>query len=360
KLLMRKAKIDWLTDGDRNSKYFHTVLKCRAHRSRIKAVNNENEERFEGDRVADQFVQHFKNFLGKSDAVQSIDLESLKCNFVSEDGAKNMVRVMSDVEIKDALYDICDNKAPNPDGYSTKFDKKAWSMVGKEVCEVVKEFFRNGKMLGEVNATLITLVPKSKTPLKVFNYRLIACCNVLYKIISKILTNRIKNALGSLVNPSQRAFIPGRQITNNILLTQELLRGEDGKFRYHWGCNELEISHLYFANDLLVLCHGDANSVKVVKRALDLFSLISGLNLNIVYWASVFILPKLVIKDINKLLKGFLWCHGELSKGKAKVAWKSVCMPKNEGVLGIKDLGQWNETLKAKHLWNIASMKQSL
>ncbi|GKD09821.1 hypothetical protein Tco_1189506 [Tanacetum coccineum] len=143
------------------------------------------------------------------------------------------------------------------------------------------------------------------------------------------------------------------------LILQKHIR-EDGKFRYHWGCKELEISHLCFANDLLVLCHGDANSVKVVKRAMDLFSSISGLNLNIVYWASVFILPKLVIKDINKLLKGFLWCHGELSKGKAKVAWKSVCMPKNEGVLGIKDLGQWNETLMAKHLWNIASMNQSL
>ena len=82
-------------------------------------------------------------------------------------------------------------------------------------------------MLGEVNATLITLVPKIKTPMKVSDYRPIACCNVLYKIISKILTNRIKNALCKLVNPSESAFIPG-QITNNILLTQELLKG------YNW------------------------------------------------------------------------------------------------------------------------------
>ncbi|GKD46635.1 hypothetical protein Tco_1271280 [Tanacetum coccineum] len=79
-----------------------------------------------------------------------------------------------------------------------------------------------------------------------------------------------------------------------------------------------------------------------------------------VYWASVFIISKSVIKDINKLLKGFLWCQGELSNGKAKVAWKNVCRPKNEGGLGIKDLGQWNEVLMAKHLWNIASMKESL
>lgn len=79
-----------------------------------------------------------------------------------------------------------------------------------------------------------------------------------------------------------------------------------------------------------------------------------------VYWVSVFILPKIVIKEIDKILKGFLWCQGELSRGKAKVAWKQVCRPKNEGGLGIKDLEQWNEVLMAKHLWNVASRKESI
>ncbi|GJV47841.1 hypothetical protein Tco_1438053 [Tanacetum coccineum] len=163
---------------------------------------------------------------------------------------------------------------------------------------------------------------------------------------------------------------------------------DDGNFKYHWGCKELKISHLCFADDLLVLCHGDLKSVKVVKRAFDIFSSISGLNPNIskstvffrnvkdqakqeilsllpfkngnlpasylgasancfntIIYASVLGLPKSVIKDINKLLKGFLWCQGELSNGKAKIAWKNVCRPKNEGGLGIKDLGQWNEVL---------------
>lgn len=200
-----------------------------------------------------------------------------------------------------------------------------------------------------------------------------------YKIISKILTNRLKNTLCKLVSQTQSAFIPGRQITDNILLTQELLRGynwkngarrialkidiqkaydtvnwdflesilhmfkfpsqmiqwimvcvkgatftinvnnerhgyfkagrgvrqgdpmspyiftlvmegftlllnkqieDDGRFKYHWGCRDLKISHLCFADDLLVLCHGDLNSVKVVKSAMDKFSSISGLKPN--------------------------------------------------------------------------------
>ncbi|GKC98855.1 RNA-directed DNA polymerase, eukaryota, reverse transcriptase zinc-binding domain protein [Tanacetum coccineum] len=78
------------------------------------------------------------------------------------------------------------------------------------------------------------------------------------------------------------------------------------------------------------------------------------------YWASVFLLPKQVIYEINKILKGFLWCQGELTKGKAKVSWEYVCKPKNQGGLGLKNLGVWNEVLMIKHLWNVASKKDTL
>ncbi|GJW99860.1 hypothetical protein Tco_0183774 [Tanacetum coccineum] len=79
-----------------------------------------------------------------------------------------------------------------------------------------------------------------------------------------------------------------------------------------------------------------------------------------VYWAFVFLLPKTVIKDINKLLKGFLWNQGELSRGKAKVAWKTICRPKSQGGLGLKDLGVWNKAMIAKHLWHVIIDKNSL
>ncbi|GJZ66992.1 hypothetical protein Tco_0630232 [Tanacetum coccineum] len=78
------------------------------------------------------------------------------------------------------------------------------------------------------------------------------------------------------------------------------------------------------------------------------------------YWAFVFLLPKTVIKDINKVLKSFLWNQGELSKGKAKVAWLNICRPKTMGGLGLKELEVWNECMIMKHLWNIASDKNTL
>ena len=77
---------------------------------------------------------------------------------------------------------------------------------------------------------------------------------------------------------------------------------------------------------------------KLLSYAGRLQLIVSILSAMQVYWASIFVLPKAVIKDIDKLLKGFLWCQGELSKGKAKVAWKLICRPKCEGGLGIKEL----------------------
>lgn len=79
-----------------------------------------------------------------------------------------------------------------------------------------------------------------------------------------------------------------------------------------------------------------------------------------VYWASVFLLPKDVIKSVNRILKDFLWGSNDISKGKAKVAWKAICKPKSNGGLGLKDLLVWNKTLLVKQIWNIASKKDNL
>ncbi|GKB50964.1 RNA-directed DNA polymerase, eukaryota, reverse transcriptase zinc-binding domain protein [Tanacetum coccineum] len=155
--------------------------------------------------------------------------QNIFINKINTDEAQRMIRVVSDVEIKNAMFEIEDSKAPCPDCYTACFYKSAWSIVGKEVCQAIKDFFSNGKLLGEVNATLISLVPKIPTLARVSDFRPIACCNVLYKCISKILTSRIKGVLGSLVGENQSAFIEGRQITDNILISQELFKGYNRK-----------------------------------------------------------------------------------------------------------------------------------
>ncbi|GKF01811.1 hypothetical protein Tco_0028734 [Tanacetum coccineum] len=114
--------------------------------------------------------------------------------------SNEMIKKVSKKEVKEAPFDIEDEKAPGPHRYTSKFFKETWDTVGEDVCLAIHQFFETGKLLGDVNATLISLVPKIKNPNKVLDYRPIACCNMIYKCISRILTNRMKTILEKLVN----------------------------------------------------------------------------------------------------------------------------------------------------------------
>ena len=155
-------------------------------------------------------------------------------------------------EIKNALFSIDDSKAPGPEGFSSLFFKRAWSIVGNEVCDAVEDFFSNGCILREINCTIIALVPKVPNPSSMHDYRPISCCNTIYKCITKIIAARIKRCIPDIIFPTQTAFVQGRSIADNILLTQELMKNyhyDVGTQRYalkinlkkaydsiRWGC----------------------------------------------------------------------------------------------------------------------------
>ncbi|XP_071726825.1 uncharacterized protein [Rutidosis leptorrhynchoides] len=407
-----------------------------------------------------------------------------------------MIRPVTTLEIKEAFFNIGDSKSPGPDGYSAAFFKEGWDIVGDDVVQAVKEFFRTGQMLKDVNTTIIALLPKVQTPSRVNDYRPISCCNVVYKGISKIITSRIKASLEEVVSSNQSAFLPGRRISDNILLTQELMKNyhlDRGRPRSAFKVDIqkaydtvdwdfLEVSLICFGfprkmvkwimacvsstsfsinvngdlhgffrgkrglrqDDLFIFSHANVASVMVIREALDEFKRCSGLVPSLpkstaffcnvqasmknsilailpfeegrlpvrylgvplvssrlvyrdckilvervknkvgnwmnkylsfagrlqlinsvltamqIYWCSVFILPDMIVKDIEKLLRGFLWCQGPMKKGKAKVKWDDVCMPKEEGGLGIKRLKTWNIALMASHAWHILTLKQSI
>nr|GEY79312.1 RNA-directed DNA polymerase, eukaryota, reverse transcriptase zinc-binding domain protein [Tanacetum cinerariifolium] len=172
--------------------------------------------------VLDEYNEAVKD---EENTIEIAMSEDLFCNVLNPEEADWMVREVTNNEIKYVMFDIGDNRAPKPDGYTSLFFKRAWKVVGSDVCDAIKEFFCTGQMLGEFNATLISLVLKIDTPNKVSDFRPIACCIVLYKCISKVITNMIKGALNKLVQINQSAFIPERLIQDNIMLSQEILRG---------------------------------------------------------------------------------------------------------------------------------------
>ncbi|GKD48807.1 protein LAZ1, partial [Tanacetum coccineum] len=191
--LKQKAKVEWLQEGDSKSTYFHKVVKSKCHRSRIEIITDSNGVSFEGNDVLGIFVSHFETFLGVEGNTIHLDTQGI---------TKPRVRT-------DSLL---------------HFFKKSWDVVGSDICLAVQDFFSNGKLLKELNHIILALIPTVSTSAKVTDYRPISYYNVLYECISKIIINRIKEGLGDVVDMNQYTFVPRRRISDNILLTQELMR----------------------------------------------------------------------------------------------------------------------------------------
>ena len=126
-------------------------------------------------------------------------------------------------EIKAALFQMGPTKALGPNGMNALFFQKFWHIVGTIIVNAVLEYFNSGIMSLDINHTHIVLIPKIKSPKKTSDFRPISLCNVIYKIISKVLANRLKQVLPNIISPTQSAFVPGRLITDNVLVAYETL-----------------------------------------------------------------------------------------------------------------------------------------
>jgi hypothetical protein len=120
-------------------------------------------------------------------------------------------------------------KAPGPDGFIALFYKKYWNIVKDVVISSVWDFFENSHLLKEQNHTFIALIPKKLGASTIHQFRPISLYNIIYKIISKILTNRFKGLLHHFISPFQSAFVPSKNIQDNTIMVLELFNSINSK-----------------------------------------------------------------------------------------------------------------------------------
>jgi hypothetical protein len=220
----QRSRVSWLKEGDRNTKFFHACASQRKKANLITGLRDDHGVwKNEAGAISNLAVNYFQHLFVSSDpdcireVVDQIDA------LVTPAMNDALLKDLSSEEIHSALFQMGPSKAPGPDGMTALFFQKYWHIVGEDVSLAIQDFFHSGRMLGSINFTNIVLIPKVKNPEFMSQFRPISLCNVLYKIASKVLVNRMKVILPKVISDSQCAFVPGRLISDNVIMAFEVL-----------------------------------------------------------------------------------------------------------------------------------------
>ena len=177
--------------------------------------------------VKNRLVNHFKASFEDIDQIDVgfilNELQKVEMPKLSHNQCLDLNRPITNLEIENTVFQLGPQKTLGLDGLPAFFFQQYWEIVKTDVFNTIHAFFHYESLFKLINHTFITLIPKISFPHQVSHFRPIGLCNVIYKVISKILVNRLKPIMDSLIFPFQNAFIKGRNISKNILIAHEIM-----------------------------------------------------------------------------------------------------------------------------------------
>ncbi|KAA3466349.1 reverse transcriptase [Gossypium australe] len=245
-LWRQKARCDWLQFGDRNTKFFHSRTKQRRKFNRVLALRIRNEEWWsEQSILSEEAVKYFEKLYGENPNPIP-DIPSNIFPSLKEQDIDFLKKPVLNEEIKKALFDMAPLKAPGSDGYHAHSFQSQWDLIGGAVCEWVQGIFAFKRIEGEFNNTLIVLIPKKDQPEDFSQFRPISLCSIMYKLVMKVIANRFKVVYPNFIFPEQAGFIAGRNISNNVIIAQEVIHSmHSRKVGKNWMAIKLDLEKAY-------------------------------------------------------------------------------------------------------------------
>ncbi|XP_014755959.1 uncharacterized protein LOC104584065 [Brachypodium distachyon] len=218
----QRGRVNCLRHGDSNSNFFHNFASARKKKNTIKYLIDEAGVKCEDPAGMSTLIKFYFEGLFLSKVLEPDEevLGKVKRK-VTRDMNRSLLEPFTEEDVKKALFQIGDFKAPGPDGLHAVFYKRYWSLLGDDLVKEVLEAVNSGVIPDGWNGTMLVLIPKVDDPKRVSRFRPISLCNVVYKVISKMLANRLKVILPDIIDEHQSAFVPERLFTDNILLAYE-------------------------------------------------------------------------------------------------------------------------------------------
>ncbi|XP_024190514.1 uncharacterized protein LOC112194518 [Rosa chinensis] len=232
-LLRDKSRLRWLKDGDRNTTFVHNMVRVRRLQNSITSLLVGDMVLNDQADIATHVVQHFESCFTQDHQIGVTGLlERVIPHMVTEEENYSLLVIPSAEEIRDAAMKMDGTSAPGLDGFGGCFFTSCWSVVAQDVTLAVQSFFINGYIMPHFNSNILILIPKLEDAENISDFRPIALANFVFKIITRIMADRLGPLACRIISPSQSAFIRGRSIIDPIVLTSECVNLLDQKCKY--------------------------------------------------------------------------------------------------------------------------------
>ena len=178
------------------------------------------------EEVGEELVNHFKEIMTEDNGDRDRHIAwimTLIPRTISREDNENLSKPITMQEVEEAMSQMAQGKTPGPDGFATNFFHFFWEMIKEEFWAILEESRSKRGVLKSFNATFLSLIPKGEGGDSPGKFRPISLCNVIYKIITKVIANRLKPLLPVLISPEQWGFVEVRQILDGIIAVHETI-----------------------------------------------------------------------------------------------------------------------------------------
>nr|GEU82136.1 RNA-directed DNA polymerase, eukaryota [Tanacetum cinerariifolium] len=313
----QQAKIKWAIERDENSKFFHGIINKKRKQQAIRGILVDGEWVDNPERVKIELFNHFANRYADPEWVRP-SIDEIFQKWLGDDHRLELEHDVAEVEIKNSIWDCGSDK------YNS---------------------FPNG-----CNPSFISLIPKVIDAKIIDEFHPINLIGCQYRIISKILANRLSTVVDELVSYEKLAFIKGRQILDGPLILNEVISLCKARNEVKIGDN---MSRINSWQEVILkvsskLSKWKAKTLSVGGKLMLIKSVLGAIP---TYFMSLYKVPEVVLKHIERLRNSF-FLGAELEERKISwVSWKMVMAEKQYGGIGVSSLIALNRALLFKWIW---------